>query len=257
MKMNTMILGFCLTLMTFTVTPSMGLAKDGSAGATKPMATALNPDEIIKTIERNLAPPDVKYSYEFTNTRSDGTVTQYVIDFESRDVDRMRGFFKLPEREKGREVLRLQDNLWTWMPSVARVVRIADRDSFAGGDFSNADVMRADWSSKYNVHLAKETPNQWILDLTAKSTEAPYSKMRLWVDKKTTQPVQQQYYDAKGTLLKRCLYGSVRDFGKIRRPTHLLMENVISRQKSELKVLDIKLDQKIPDSRFVVDNLGK
>ncbi len=215
------------------------------------------PEEIVKSIEKNLAPPDVKYSYEFTNTRGDGTITQYVINFESRDINRMRGVFQKPERDKGREVLRLEDNLWTWMPSVARVVRIADRDSFAGGDFSNADIMRADWSAKYATSLAKETPNQWILDLTAKSPEAPYAKMRLWVDKKTTQPVQQQYYDSKGTLLKRCLYGAVRDFSGITRPTHLVMESVISRQKSELKVLDIKLKQNIPDSRFVVDNLGK
>jgi outer membrane lipoprotein-sorting protein len=143
------------------------------------------------------------------------------------------------------------------MPSVGRVVRIADRDSFAGGDFSNADVLRVDWLTRYDPELAKETPKQWIIDLKAKTPEAPYAKMRLWVDRQTHQPVQQQYYDSNGTLLKRCLYGSVQKFGKVERPAHLLMENVITKQKSELKILDMRFDVPIPDSRFVVDNLGK
>jgi outer membrane lipoprotein-sorting protein len=81
--------------------------------------------------------------------------------------------------------------------------------------------------------------------------------MRLWVDKASHQPVQQQYYDSNGTLLKRLLYGSVQKFGKVERPAHLLMENVITKQKSELKIVEMRFDVPIPDSRFVVDNLGK
>lgn len=212
---------------------------------------------IVKKIETSLSPENFTSTYEFTNTRTDGTTTQYTINFSSRDVNHTHGKFTLPERDKGREILRNDDNLWTWMPSVARVVRIADRDSFAGGDFSNADVMRADWSSKYDTKLVKETPGQWIIDLIAKSPEAAYAKMRLWVDKKTTQPVQQQYYDSSGTLLKRCRYGSVKKFGSIERPAHLMMENIISRQKSELNVISLSTNQSLPDSRFVVDNLGK
>lgn len=220
-------------------------------------AFAQTPTDIVGKIEKNLAPNNYRSAYEFINTRLDGTVSNYIIKFDSRDVDHMRGVFLKPEREKGREILRIGDNLWTWMPTVARAVRIADRDSFAGGDFSNADVMRADWLSKYSAELAKETPNQWIIDLKARNPEATYAKMRVWVDKKNNQPVQQQYYDSNGTLLKRCLYGSVRKFGSIERPAHLLMENVISHQKSELKIIEFQTEQTIPDSRFIVDNLGK
>jgi outer membrane lipoprotein-sorting protein len=212
---------------------------------------------IIAEIESNLAPKGYQSVNSFVNTRTDGTVMTYEVKFQSKDVNHHHGVFVKPEREKGREILRLGDNLWTWMPSVGRVVRIADRDSFAGGDFSNADVLRVDWLSRYDPELVKETPKQWIIDLKARTPEAPYAKMRLWVDRQTHQPVQQQYYDSNGTLLKRCLYGSVQKFGKVQRPAHLLMENVITKQKSELKILDMRFDVPIPDSRFVVDNLGK
>ncbi|HET9236913.1 MAG TPA: outer membrane lipoprotein-sorting protein [Oligoflexus sp.] len=212
---------------------------------------------IVAEIEGNMAPKGYQSVNSFVNTRTDGTVMSYEVKFQSKDVDHHHGVFIKPEREKGREILRLGDNLWTWMPSVGRVVRIADRDSFAGGDFSNADILRVDWLNRYNPELVKETPKQWIIDLKAKTPEAPYAKMRLWVDKESHQPVQQQYYDSNGTLLKRLLYGSVQKFGKVERPAHLLMENVITKQKSELKILEMRFDVPIPDSRFVVDNLGK
>jgi outer membrane lipoprotein-sorting protein len=165
--------------------------------------------------------------------------------------------FRKPEREKGREVLRVDDALWTYLPSVGKSLRIADRDSFAGGDFSNADILRVDWTAKYSTSLAKETPNQWIFDLVAKTPEAAYARMRLWVDKKTRQPIQQYYYDSSGTLLKRCQYGSVQDFGGVTRPAFLHMENVVTTQKTELRVLRLTTGQRFPDSRFAVDNLGK
>lgn len=218
---------------------------------------ALTPEEIIKSIENKLSPPNVEFVNEFTNYRSDGTISIYEVRFKTKDSSHTRGFFLKPEREKGREILRVDDTIWTYVPSVGRSMRIADRDSFAGGDFSNADVLRVDWSNKYSVELLKETENQWIFSLKAKTPEAPYSEMRLWVSKKDIQPVQQYFYDSKGTLLKRCLYGSVKEFGTIKRPARLVMENVITKQKSELKIFEMMLDQKFSDQLFSVDNLGK
>lgn len=214
-------------------------------------------DDIVRSIEANLAPSGVEALYQFTNYRPDGVVMKYEVLFRIKDVNHSHAYFQKPEREKGREVLRLTDTMWTWMPTVGRAVRIADKDSFAGGDFSNADILRIDWLNRYNASIKKELPNQWIIDLEAKVPDAPYQKMRLWVDKKTRQPVQQYFYDSHGTLLKRCLYGSVRSFGKLERPSQLVMENVITKQKSELIVVSIRDDNKIPDSRFTVDNLGK
>jgi outer membrane lipoprotein-sorting protein len=213
--------------------------------------------EIVAKVEKNLSPPNFRALYQFTNHRLDGTVATYDVRFSIKDANHSHGYFLKPEREKGRETLRLKDTIWTYMPSVARAVRVADRESFAGGDFSNADVLRVDWLAQYNATLAKDSKNQSIIDLVAKNSDAAYAKMRLWVDKSTTQPVQQYFYDTKGTLLKICKYGSVKTFGSIARPTRMEMENVITKQKSEMQILELHFDSKLPDGRFVVDNLGK
>lgn len=220
-------------------------------------ANAESATEIIAKVERNLSPPNFKSLYQFTNHRLDGTIAQYDVRFNVKDVNHSHGYFLKPEREKGREILRLKDTIWTYMPNVARAVRVADRESFAGGDFSNADVMRVDWLSQYEALIAKETKNQFIIDLVAKNKDAAYAKMRLWIEKTTTQPVQQYFYDSKGTLLKICKYGSIKTFGSITRPSKLVMENVITKLKSEMQIIELEFEPKIPDGRFVVDNLGK
>ncbi len=238
-------LSFAFLLASFALAPSVAKAASPDA------------ESIVRVIEGNLAPANVQAVYEFINHRRDGTEMRYEVRFSIKDAHHSHAYFQKPEREKGREVLRLEDALWTWMPSVGRAVRIADKDSFAGGDFSNADVLRIDWLSRYKVTIKKELANQWIISMDAKSADAPYQRMMLWVDKKTGQPVQQYYYDSHGTLLKRCLYGSVRKFGDIERPAQLVMENVITKQKSELKVKALRKDEKMPASRFTVDSLGK
>jgi len=220
-------------------------------------AQAESPTEIVRQVERNLVPGNFSVVYEFTNHRLDGTTSRYEVQFDIRDVDHARGLFVKPEREKGREVLRVDDALWTYLPSVGKTLRIADRDSFAGGDFSNADILRIDWSAKYSVQLKKETASQWIFDLTATTPDAAYARMRLWVDKSTRQPIQQHFYDSRGTLLKRCRYGAIQTFGSITRPSYLLMENVITTQKSELTVRSMTIGRHFSDRRFAVDNLGK
>jgi len=221
------------------------------------LASAQTAVDIVRKVETMLSPPNVNARYSFVNTRTDGTTTQYEVAFSIRDSEKSHGMFMKPQRDKGREVLRLGDDLWTYVPSVGRIVRIADRDSFAGGDFSNADILRVDWLNKYKPEIIKDLPKQWIIEMVANGKDSTYAKMRLWVDKQTGQPVQQLYYDANGTLLKRCLYGDSKTFGKLARPSRLVMENVITKQKSELVVLELTSVDKLPDSRFVVDNMGK
>ncbi|MGE4233969.1 MAG: outer membrane lipoprotein-sorting protein [Bacteriovoracia bacterium] len=212
---------------------------------------------VVQEVQDKLAPKNFTAQYHFKNYRLDGTISEYVVQIEARNVNLQHISFTSPEREKGRELLRNGEQLWSFVPSVGRIVKIEDRESFAGGDFSNADVLRVDWLNQYNPTLAKETKKQWIVDLTAKGKQASYAKMRLWIKKENKQPVQQEFFDSNGTTLKRLRYGKITSFGFLSRPAFLEMENVITGQKSELTVRSLNLNQKISESRFVMDNLGK
>ena len=214
-------------------------------------------ENILRFIEQNLAPENFIGEYNFKNLRSDGTISEYKIRIQGRNADTVHLYFLEPAWEKGREMLRLDESIWTFIPSVGRVVRVEDRESFAGGDFANADVLRVDWLDQYDTTLLKETENQWIIELTASTNEAAYARMRLWVDKKNGMLIQQYFYDSNGTHLKTCLYGAVKSFGTIIRPARMVMKNMITGQVSEMRVLALHAGQNIPDSRFSLSNLGK
>lgn len=234
---------------TFLVSLSMtwcGLAKD---------TAAIEP--LIQDIERVLAPTNMRAEYLFENTRSNGTKTKYRTAILAASSDLIHVTFLEPAREKGREVLRLKDQIWTFLKSVGRTIKIQDRESFAGGDFSNADVLRIDWTKQYQAVLRADTGKQLVIDLNAKTKEASYAKMRLWIKKSTRLPVQQHFFDSENNLLKTLKYGNVQTLGGVTRPMRLVMKNVISKQHSELNVLSLKIGPKIPQTRFMVNQLGK
>ncbi len=103
-----------------------------------PATTAVvpvDPKEVVGKIQKALAPNGALAHYRFVNHRTDKTTSTYEVRFSIGDAVKSHGHFLQPTREKGREVLRLLGELWTFVPSVGRIVRIQDRDSFAGGDF--------------------------------------------------------------------------------------------------------------------------
>lgn len=213
---------------------------------------------IVQYIEQNLAPPNFIATYMFKNQRSDGTLNEYRVYVQGQDIEHIHIRFLAPDREKGREVLRNDDDMWTFVPSAGRVMRIEDQDSFAGGDFSNADVLRIDWTNDYNASLLQETENQYIIRLTAKeNSDAPYARMRLWVNKSNRMPVQQNLYDSNGNLLKQALFGEVQQYGDVVRPSRIVMRNMITNELSEMRVISLSTNEDIPDSRFLVSNLGQ
>ncbi len=80
-------------------------------------AYAESATEIVAKVEKNLSPPKFRSLYQFTNYRLDGTVVTYDVRFSIKDANHSHGYFLKPEREKGRETLRLKDTIWTYMPS--------------------------------------------------------------------------------------------------------------------------------------------
>ena len=109
-----------------------------------------------------------------TAHRQDGTTRVYKFRIAKTPDDKVRAWFSEPASAKGQEMLRVGDNMWVYMPSLKRALRIESRESFQGGDFRNGEILRptlrADYSAKL---LPSENPALHALELTAKSREAP------------------------------------------------------------------------------------
>jgi outer membrane lipoprotein-sorting protein len=175
-------------------------------------------------------------------------------------ADKLRSTFLAPSTAKGQELLRNGENMWLWMPNLKRAVRVASRDSFMGGDFNNADVLRPNYQADYEALLVpSDDPALYLVKLKAKSPSVAYDAIELFMSKSDRMPVRARYFARSGKLLRSAEYSDVKDFGAgVKRPARLRMKNEIETARwSELVWEQVAVKNEISGQRFVLDDLGR
>lgn len=216
-------------------------------------------EELLRRYDQVMSPKTFDALMTMTAHRQDGTERGYKFRALKSEDDKIRTWFFEPAAAKGQEMLRVGDNMWVYMPNLKRAMRLASRESFQGGDFNNGDVLRVNYVADYSAKLATaEDPKLWLLDLTAKSKEAAYDHIKLWLTKDKQQPSKAEYYAASGKLLRSAVFEDVKNFHGHERPSHITMRNELATKRfSEMTMLDMKLNIEIPAQRFVLDDLGR
>lgn len=185
-------------------------------------ATALDGNEILLQVDRNLQPESYEMYRKLINVEPDGSKKEYVFYTVKKGQDKMVAMFLSPASEKGRSTLRLGDNMWLYIPSVGKPLRITSLQSVVGGVFNNSDILRIDYSAEYNAAVIEETADTFILDCKAKTATVAYDRLKMVVDKKTIVPLTIECHAASGMLIKTLYYKDVKDFGEgLRRPSVL------------------------------------
>ncbi len=212
---------------------------------------------VVQAVLDKLAPNQYSAEMDFVNYRTDGTEQAYSISLLALNVLTLHLTFSAPRRDAGRQILNRDGEIWSYLPDSKKIVRLTDRDSIGNGDFNNADVLRLNWLADYKPEIVKETEKQIILDLNAKTNTATYFKIRLWVDKVSLQPLQQNFYDEGGHHMKTLKYQQVKSFSEVTRPSFLVMENVQTGQRTTLSYKNFQKEKNLPTTRFKQENLGK
>lgn len=240
----------CIVLAVFAFGVSVPLALADA----EPSAT-----DLVKQYDAVMAPPAFEGLMSMVAHRQDGTTRSYKMRVLKSSNDKVRVWFLEPAAAKGQEMLRVGDNLWVYMPNLKRTVRIAARESFQGGDFNNGDILRVNYVADYvPKHITSDDPQLWALELSAKSQEATYDRIKLWMSKAKRQPVRAEYYAASGKLLRSAQFGDVKAFRGFERPSKITMRNELATQRySEMTMLDLKTNVDVPPQRFVIDDLGR
>jgi len=223
------------------------------AVAEEPTAEAL-----VQHYDRIMSPRTFDGLLLMVSHRQDGTTRAYKYRALKSD-DKARIWFFEPASAKGQEMLRVGDNMWIYMPNLKRALRVASRESFQGGDFSNGDILRVNYTTDYQSKLVpSEDAALWLLELTAKSPETAYDRIKLWMSKKEQFPVKAEYYAASGKLLRSATFDQVKTFRALVRPSHITMRNELaSKRYSELTMMDLKVDLETPAHKYVLDDQGR
>lgn len=217
-------------------------------------------EELLAKYDAVMGPKTFETESEMTAYREDGSSRTYVMKMLRGEDDKFRVWFKGPASVKGQEMLRSGDNLWVYLPNLKRATRIANRDSFQGGDFNNADVMRVNYTKDYTGKLVpSDVPDTYALELKAKNAETSYDAIKLWLRKKDGMPVKGEYYGTSGQMLRSAEFTEYTEFDKgYTRPARVVMRNeLVKARRSELVMKTVKLSVDAPAQRFTQADLGR
>jgi len=219
---------------------------------------ALDGTALLKEVDNNLTPSSFESYRKIINIEPGGKNTDYVLYTVKKGRDKMVGLFLAPASEKGRSTLRVGDNMWLYIPSVGRPIRITSLQSVTGGIFNNSDIMRLDYSEEYNVSGFKEENGLYLLLLTAKNKGVAYGKLKMWVDKKYEVPIKIECYTVSNMLIKTLYFKDIKNFGKgIIRPSVIETDSPLYKgYKSVMIFANIK-KRKFPDEVFSINYMSK
>ncbi len=225
-----------------------------------PAVAQATAESLLRQYDGAMGPVNFEAKTRMIAHRDDGTTRDYTMKVTKKGDDKFRVQFQAPSAVAGQEMLRVGDNLWVYMPNLKRAVRLANRDSFQGGDFNNADVLRVNYQRDYDGKLEPSctTAEAHCLDLTAKTKSASYDRVRLWLRKSDGQPIKGEYFGASGKLMRAAEFKDHKAFGGLTRPGKIVMRNMLNLKRfSEMEWQALRTDVDPPAARFVLDDLGK
>lgn len=222
------------------------------------LSLALLAENILDTIDRKLTPVSAQMYKKLINIEPDGSKKEFLMFQAKKDKDKMVSLFLSPDSEKGRATLRVGDNMWLYIPNVGRPIRITSMQSVVGGVFNNADIMRLDFSTEYNLVSQEEKEEFILLNLKAKNDTVSYDKLIMQVDKKTITPIQIECYTSTQMLIKTLYYKDLKDFGdKIVRPAVVETISPMYKGYKSIMIYGEITPKSFPDEAFTLDNLEK
>ncbi len=168
---------------------------------------------ILLKVDRNLNPESYESYRKLINIEPNGRKKEFILFTVKKGKEKVAALFVSPASEKGRSTLRLDENMWLFIPNIGKPVRITSLQSVVGGVFNNADILRLDYGSEYNVEKIEKLKGEILLHLKAKTTSVAYDKLKMWVDKKTYLPNKIECLTQTSMLIKTIFFKQIKDFG--------------------------------------------
>jgi outer membrane lipoprotein-sorting protein len=164
-----------------------------------------------------------------------------------------------PARDQGTKMLKLENQLWIYSPSTDRTIQISGhmlRQSVMGSDLSYEDMMDDRkltdiYGSEIIGNEIIEGRNTYVLELTAKVSDAAYHTQKVWIDSERFVPLKQEMYAKGGQLLKRSILSEVKQIQGRWFPMKIVYKDMLKEGSgTEFKMTSVKFDQEIPEYIF-------
>ena len=173
-----------------------------------------------------------------------------------------------PKKEAGTATLRVDEDLWNYLPRVRRTMRIPSSmmgGSWMGSDFTNDDLVRESRFTRdydFQISFEGERERRKVVEITC--TPKPKAAV-VWgkvtteldmADRSTPMPWRVRYYDEKMHLARTMFFEEVGALDGRRLPTvmRLVPENKPG-QYTEMHYLELDTKSPVPDDTFSLQRL--
>ncbi len=147
-----------------------------------------------------------------------------------------RSFVRIvaPAKEAGIGSLRIDDEMWNYLPSVERTIKIPPSmmmQAWMGSDFNNDDLVRQ--SSELNDYTHRllddgtaDGQPAWKVEATPKpEAVVVWGRIVYWI-RKDFIPLRQEFYNERGELIRTLSFSDVKLIGNRQVPTRWEMRSV-------------------------------
>lgn len=224
-------------------------------------------DELLEIAERVIFPQiyRAKMRIETVKPGERGSVLEMLSEYKEGSGSFIE--MTAPARSRGLRFLEKEESLYMFNPrsNSRRPLRLSGEQSFQGTVFSNNDVSDPQYTDDYRARITGEERldhpdfglvDCYLLEAEAKRPEAPYGRIKMWIEKEELKPLRFDYFAKSGLLFKRMI---LKDFNQLAgdlRPRVMRMESFeIEGAYSEVIIEEMEALDDLPDSRFSTQSL--
>jgi outer membrane lipoprotein-sorting protein len=252
---------------------AVALAGAAAAAELEPAPAGLDGRSVARRAEDALRSEHTIMEAEMT-VRSPRLSSPRAVTFRSWD-DRpgKRSFIRIlqPAKDAGTGFLKLESNLWMYVPRVERTMRIPPSmmlQSWMGSDFTNDDLVREssaldDYSQKLlGVDPAPEGHpglRAYVVEyLPHEDAPVVWGKIVAWIEVQHGTPLRQDFYDEDGTRLRTMRFDDIRPVGGRYFPFLWVMTPLDQKgHETSIRIHSIEFDADIDATVFTKRNLTK
>ena len=172
-----------------------------------------------------------------------------------------------PAKDSGTGTLRLGSNMWTWLPSVERVIKIPPSlmlQAWTGSDFTNDDLVKeSSLPTDYTHRIEGETTEDGdacyrLIAIPKPDAAVVWGKLVLLIRKADFLPRREEFYDDRGTLQKTLYFDQIRKAGSRNYPMRWRMvSHTKAGHETILTFSSLEFDKPVPADIFTRQNLER
>jgi outer membrane lipoprotein-sorting protein len=211
-------------------------------------ATAPDPVEILRKVDAIRNPSE---SYEM-QVRIGENLFKVLISGNARTIVRTLE----PARDRGRDLLMIDEEMWAFIPNLKRSVRVSLSQKLTG-QAANGDISRMRWAGDYSPRIESQEGDTWVLALQASKKGLTYERLRIWVSKKDNAPQKAEYLTQGGKVLKRARFESFKLMAGRIRPTRMEIESAVNSQDRSTLEVQSMTPKTFSESIFNPQRLGQ